>query len=586
MILSQIAIDIQFSHPTAYLPFVSMCNVNYKTIADYWKTWTGVNEETDKKSGVSSVTREYINIYSETSSIIDCANAEKSFYFDFQDQVLYVHYEHNYDYFLSYYSYGVFFGYSDKSVVYIDDIEYLPHIMNSPGIRQYQDFQEYKKLTFSESTIEINNLDGANDSLIHEDIYGNVIKILVIDDDLIIDDNGTASDCLPISSYTIGDYEISQKSISIKMTDMRLLSSFSIPPDVFSIESYPNIDDGLIGQPIPVLYGTIRIAKAICVTGALESGNDSFRVCELLTILSSSNIQVLIDKTWTSVNPVSIDLSTGSFVLSRYNARGDQDGVRDCRVLNPTGITINYTNDIIRDINERYSNIAFNSSNYDVAEWASEEIHLSSGGIIFEEKIDSYDAIRMVQNGSLRGFRYEFNKYGKRTIRIDDHNRTPVMTINNCDILDIDNISVFNSPEYVYAEILVKYSKDYNGGDHITVLNDANKNNVIKKFKRNNRVEIESILNNKNDAITCASFLASKYSGVRPIFSAILVGKEYFDLRIYDIVNIEITKGYTDIDTNTVIGRKFYGIKKCQIIGVDLNLKKNSNKISAIIIDN
>jgi hypothetical protein len=584
LLIAQLAIDQKIIYMIPHLPFVMKVNVSNYSIASYWKTWTGIDESKSGAVNITSFVRDSLYRYSKVESVNDCFTDEQTFYFDIATQILYVHFEHLFHIYGNNYSYGLFFGYSNKTVFYLDNIEYLPLIQNSPKVSSSQDFNGYDKLTFQNSSLELLNLDGILDQLLTLDIYGNTVNILFVDEYLLTIGNIYGGPVLPLASFFIEDYTISNQQIQLSLQDLRKSLTTKIPRNLFNDTQYPNIEDGNNGKSIPFLYGQVREIPAYVTNGKVTSGNVTYRAAEFLTQLSlDGNVFVKNGDIWAAVTPISIDLSTGSFTLSAASARNGETPLK-CKIVGPIGFVINYTSDIIKDINSRFLGIPFTSSNYNLDEWTNEESQLTSGGILFEKLTDSYEAFRIVQNESVKGFRYEFNSSGKRTIRIDDFNRIVSRNISNVDILNIDDIEVENDPQYVFAEIQIGYSKSYFDNEYQQYLDNSRLDSVRTKFKQQIRYTPNTILVNKTNAILRANNDVDKYSEIRPINKFQLFGREYFDIRIYDIVNIEITRGFVDLERNIIKGRQFYGIKKCQVIKIDPRDESGINYIGAVII--
>lgn len=584
MLIAQLSIDKKLDYMTPAYPFVYQIHAARYTVANYWKTWTGTDESKTGAVNITSFVRDSLYRHSKVDTLQDCINDEQTLYFDIANQILYVHFEHLYQIYGNNYSYGLFFGYSNKTVFYLDNIEYMPLIQNNPKVSSSQDFNGYDKLTFQNTTLELLNLDGTLDQLLELDIYGNTVNILFVDEYLLEIGNIYDGPVLPLASYFVEDYTISMQQIKLSLQDLRKSLTTKIPRNLFNDTQYTNIEDGVNGKPIPFLYGQVREIPAYVTNGKVTSGNVSYRAAEFLTQLSLDNkVMVQNGDVWASVTPVSIDLANGSFVLSAANARNGETPLK-CKLIGPIGLVINYTSDIIKDINNRFLGIPFTSSNYDLDEWTHEETKLTGGGILFDKLIDSYEAFRVIQNGSVKGFRYEFNRYGKRTIRIDDFSRPVTRNISNIEILNIDEIEVNNDPQYVFGEIQVGYSKSYFDGNYQHYLDKSMLDIVRQKFKQQIRATPDTILYSKANAITRASNDVEKYSEIRPINKFEIFGREYFDIRIYDIINIEITRGFVDLEQNLIDGRVFYGIKKCQVISIDPRDDTGINTIEAVII--
>ena len=91
--------------------------------------------------------------------------------------------------------------------------------------------------------------------------------------------------------------------------------------------------------------------------------------------------------------PTATDLTTGSFTLANADGRQGNGTPYKCRVINSEGISNTYASDIIKDMNNRYLNLLYTNSNYDITEWESEQTALKEIGISFEKQIELYEAI-------------------------------------------------------------------------------------------------------------------------------------------------------------------------------------------------
>ena len=240
---------------------------------------------------------------------------------------------------------------------------------------------------------------------------------------------------------------------------------------------------------------------------------------------------------------------------------------------------------MIIDLNQRVIGASFNNSNYDVTEWEQEETSLSSGGWVYDEQLKLFDAIKLVQNGSIIGFRYEIKPDGRRTIRIDDPNRNAIGRIESVDFRNRNELPVSTDAQLVFAEIKIKYNKSFNSGKFLSVDNNDFSETVKENNKQQNRNTSETMLNNETDANTRALNDATRFSVVPEILSGDLMGKEFLDLRIFDILNLEITPGFADADNDTIIGREYYGFKKGKVIAIDPDSKKIVNNVKFQILN-
>lgn len=532
---------------------------------------------------IKSIEHLYTNKYSSVNSISNCVAQEKSFFFDIANQVIYVHVEHTQSNYLEsdLYQYGRAFGYTDKDLIYIDDLEYLPYLKSVPSIAQQEDLQNYNKLSLITGSSIFENTGGNFDNFIDENIYGNDIEYFYLNDSL---SEFTRSDLVPLASVFIDDYEFSMTEFEVFIQDKRAAQNIDIPSHLFSTTDYPNIDPDLIGEPIPLIYGSPRISKAYPVNGE-TTGNVTYRQAELLTTLGT--VEIKSGDSWASVTPVSSDLSTGSFVLDYADCRdgGISNGdVLDCRVLGSTGIINTYGSDIIKDLNDRELGIPYNSSNYNTTEWETEELSLSSLAVVFDKPVKLFEAIRQIQNGSNRGFRYEINSTGLRTIRIYNELRTVTRHIENVEIFNINDLPVKSNKDLLAAIVKVNYDKDFYSGNTKKYIYDSKASEVLANYKQSPTLSVDSLLTSEADAITRALFEFSRFGEIPRVFQAELIGEGFFNIRIYDTITIEITPGFYDVDDGSLTGREYFGCVYGVVVSVDPDFENLRNSVGVLII--
>ncbi len=573
-------------------PYVYQIMPGGLTLAPFW---TGTFGAPDQSRNFTIVVRAFIRAftvkYNEVDSFNDCVSQEGSFFWDDPEQRLYIHFEHDHEGWTDTYQYGTFSGLSDEGVVYIDDIEYSPLILSVPNVRQSEDIVNYKKLSFVRGSAKLNNrasklegeVRGQLDGFISSNNFGNDVFLYSLDNKKITFPNtAQRSDLTSLASFFIEDYDISLPEIDIRLQDPRKAQNIDVPRAFFNSTDYPDIGD-IAGEVIPVMYGQVREAKALPTNGDTTSGDVDFRVSLLLTVIGT--VQVDIDGIWTNVATSSVSLSTGEFVLSSANGRNTNGSIRDCRVLLPTGIAITYTADIIVDLNERYLGIEFLDSNYNTSEWNTEKVSLSSGGVIFDSVLKLFEAIRTIQNGSNIGFRYEINPEGLRTIRIDDPDRAVSGRVQPEDIQNRNIMPVKTNSKQVFSEITVKYNQSFNSGRFQSVSNNDFTDSVLQRYKSQDGLTVPTILNNSTDADERALNDATRFSIIPSVVSLSLMGGDFLSLRIFDILDLELTPDFADADNSVIIGREYYGFQKGKVVSINPSAKNNTNKVEFQLIN-
>lgn len=541
------------------LPFIRWARLGEVTLAGYWTSWTG---ETGSLADIfiNQVTERNSINYAKAMTLADCKLQPQSFYWDNGAQILYVHLIHASDFTAPHFSYGVSQGFSKGDMVYVDDVEFLPTLLTVPATAQNVDLDNYDLLNFAGGTIEIDNTSGLMDEVIDSPIYGNQLTFSQAPDG---SSNLTRSQLQTIASYYVEDYGFSVSKLSIRAMDKRKEQNAQV------IQEY--MPDG---TPVPVMFGVVRSAKALPVNPD-ATGTITFRVAQALTSLGT--VQVDIAGVWTTRTPTAIDLATGQFTLSASDGRQDglaANGPLDCRVSLPIGYPITYTSDIIVKLNESILGIVFNNSNYDTAEWESEQLALSSGGVLFSDEITIFDAIRVVQNSSSIGFRYEINHDNLRTFRIDDWDRPQSFAIDREEIVDQNVLKVESDSTLLAARAVIKHSQDYNSGRFLALVDSTRETDVVNTYRQKPSLTIETILTNEIDAQTRATWSLDRLSVVRRVVSITVL--DNLGLRILDI-------GTVDLALEN--GRQYFGRWKVCVIGIKPDYTKRTNVVKLVLIE-
>jgi len=567
-------------------------NYDYPLRASFWTDVFGV-------SHTRSIRRIFMSGFFMTPNkrydkelIYDLAvDTEGSWYWDNENQIGTVHIEHDRAPYCDDFNGAYAFGYSDDRQIYIDDISYRPLVLSVPRISQSQDLQNYSVPSYLSGSVVFNNLldkdNGALDIFIEETINGNDIDIFTLD---VVPGkiNYTRDDLVPQAAGYIEDYDFTLKSVDIRIQDRRKSQNAWVPQARFTAAEYPDIEDKLTEKVIPLLYGTPVDIPVICVNGETTGGNVKYRAALLLTALGTVEVDTTGNGNWSIVGPAVTDLATGCFELSSSDGRDSDGKPLSCRLLAPTGIVISHLSDIIIDLNSRYLDFDFTITNYDLDEWAAEEVAISSGAYYIDKEKLLADVIVNIQNGANVGFRYEILPDGQRTIRVDDETREPVGYISNRVIKNRDEIPIKNDISTLAAEIVVGYNKRYSDGTTSRVFDDSQKERVELSYRQIPRFpvdgELETMLTNESDALERVQYIIDRFSTVRGTCEIDLMGKRFTDIRIYDIYQVELTPAEW-VNGSEIRGRTYYGIRKIKIIETDPDFRLLTNSVRAVIID-
>lgn len=562
-------------------PFIFCVKPSSYTLADFWVTTFGAPDESDSSIiNIAQIIQDYLITYQAMLNSADVLTTPRSFYWDNGAQLLWVHIDHNASPDTSVIQQGRSYGFCDTQVIYLDGIEFKPLLKSVPAIEQSQDFLNYDKLTLINGNAVLNNVGGELDYLIDEPIHGNDTNIFYLEARVGVSDY-SFEEVARIASFYVEDYDMSQEEMVLSLQDKRKAGDAKFPAETFTVADYAYLADTYVNQIIPLAFGTIRVSKAIPVN-TNTTGTTTFR--QALALTSLGTVQVKIADVWTTKTPTATDLPNGSFTLASADSRSGTT-VFECRVLGSVGIDIDTAADVIVYLNDRYLDLAYNESNYNVAEWSEADEQLSEIGIVFDKQVEIFEAIRQIQGGANVGFRYEIDPYGRRTIRIDDADRAESFTIHNEDLADVEKLGFKTDGKLLAASVKISYAKDFNEGQSLVRRSTTNYDYVKQKYRLIPELEFETHLPNSTLADARAEVEAEKYKDIPRFLTVIARGSEFIGLRIYDTGTAELTMGFVDLDGETVVAdRPWLGVWKVQVLAVapDLTSIKNSVRLRLI----
>jgi hypothetical protein len=203
--------------------------------------------------------------------------------------------------------------------------------------------------------------------------------------------------------------------------------------------------------------------------------------------------------------------------------------------------------DIITDIMTKYSNVPYDRNRYftinNVPEIETELDQLNDYeiGVLFDKSVLVYEAIEKLQSGSVIGF--QFGVYQNLfTARLDNPNRQISRTINSIDITNLHEVEVDWNAEVYGTYTDIGYAHNYSEGKGRRLIDKREQQTILKLHRLDKEWSAETLLANKEDAETKSKLLLDGFSCFQPLIKSIrLSGKKWFDLRIYDVVEIDFS---------------------------------------------
>lgn len=522
--------------------FTYKTKIKTETVLDsYFISVFGAEDTTPKQAlNIKGCRVDLVNSYAQVTSETDCEDNEESFYFDIENQMLYIHLEHSTNPYNAVIEFGKVIGMTNDKIRNFNGIDYLPYIKSIPNLKLKVDPLKYARQSLYGGTIILNNQavtgsdDGPFDS--NDQFTGNDIIIYFGQD------GDSYTDLKYFASNYIVNTKPSMNEIAVITRDKREQQSKNVPYETFTLADFPDIDPDLVGDIKPDGYGLLNSVPGICVNSE-QTGNKTFYFCS--SIKSSSptpEFLKLEDEVWQSITPSSTDYANGmvTFAVADIHIDGSSSkGLFDV-ICNAVYVDISNPADIIADMNDRFLNITYNSSNYDTTEWADEKQYLEDIALYMDEPREIFEWIEFVQSGSTVGFQYLFEN-GKRTIRLDNPNRDYARTIQAVEILNNDTLSFDNNDDFFATHAVIQYDKNIYKDKFSRYENRDYYDSVFREHKKDSEFEVDCLLLTEGNAENKSIIILEDLKKERITGTLDFFGKDYYNLRLFDIIYVELS---------------------------------------------
>lgn len=248
--------------------------------------------------------------------------------------------------------------------IIFNDRFYEPFLAATPPIRQKKTDLFWGVSTVSDGMVSLINHDGYFDAIYSRFAWSNkTLRVLL------------GGEELPYAEYqtlfagVIFEKQFGKTLFELSFVDKKYDLSDNLVANEFTEGTYPYIEAQYLGQPIPMVWGTVYRMRATCTNGLQATATTygfKFADTSLGSVFQLSHVYVNGNR----VPYASMDLSAGTFTLSQSVFRvGDAVSV-DCMGYTSGGALVENPVEILKAVLARHG-IAYNATNFDTTAMAA-----------------------------------------------------------------------------------------------------------------------------------------------------------------------------------------------------------------------
>jgi len=245
-----------------------------------------------------------------------------------------------------------------SSPVIFDNHYYFPRLSKEglPSVSAESQDIFFSGISVGSAGISLLNNDGFFDSILRRYIWINrEVKILL------------GGEELPYSEYKtifrgkIQGVSYTDRKVSFSLRDIRVDFHKKLPPNEFYTTTYPHMDPGAEGKPIPIIWGEVRNIKPTLIDSTVNYGK--YKVAD--HALYSVDAVYADGSALTENTDYSVDLANGEFTLLTSQSgkeitcdvKGRRDDASGSITGTPNGL-IEKASDVVRDICINYLDVS------------------------------------------------------------------------------------------------------------------------------------------------------------------------------------------------------------------------------------
>ena len=484
--------------------------------------------------------------YTEKATLALCISTDKSWYMDIVTSTLYVHCDSYRDPDVFVMIIGTTFYASDRAID-LDGHYWEPAIIGIPTMELTRDPLLYGIMAFDGGQVTLDNHGGRLDTLRDYLLYGQPITIKFGGDDIAYADYRTC-----FKGY-IQNIALGEEEIQVDAIDKRYELGIKIPPNRFTVASYPDINYKNVGKPIPLAWGTCKNVPCICTNeNAAAPANYTFKVCDVTDhpggITAISQVYVNGEAKNMSAN----NMTDATFSIASANYAAGRKATADIIGYNTTGSL-----DIIEDIIDTYTDIAYNATYFDTAEWEARKADAFTVGLFIEDEKEISEIIADIAKTNAAMFipkddgLYTWKKWSNAG------NASWTAAVEETENL----VSGDQDYDNYLSSVHIGYSRDWDGNKMSLKGKTDLETEIYQRYGQYRDYKLDTLLTSEADAETLAAWLMDYMKDSRQIIENVLPIK-YIETEIGDIVELNADRA----------SGTWMGSVRCEVIGVKKQL--------------
>lgn len=512
--------------------------------------------------------------FSRQTSITACILQNKSFYYDSETFMIFLHLDGFTVPWGKIINIGIILAFSNKTNtgnnIYYDGMPYDTRIKSVPALSKNRDNLFYGILQYTGGSVVLDNTDGYFEEFIGSiNIFGQPVRIYAGYPGL------DYSDFRQIYEGYVDDYKYNRDTFEINIADKKKFLSRKIPYNEFDTATYPYLKTDNAGKVKPLAWGSIRNAPIVCLneTSTLPSTYQFYVVDTTYNpLLSVSNVyansKTLSTALWSYSTTGLVYVSSSATIIDSGNSTtviASNLGTLTADFVSASTEMLGLN--VITDMLKNYATISTETlvNNYNSTEWIASLTGSREVGIYVRNETQISEIIQKIcvaEDGI-----FLVLDDGRFTFRRDSTTYTSVRTLQLDEWMNDPEVE-YKRSEYL-TSIKVKYDMNQNAGSYKSYTDTTYEATSFFKYRTYSQIEQDTVLTSTVDVAVKSDLVMKHSKDIIPTVTR-KTKTQNVDLEINDI----ILASHSRLSESTAVWKKY------KLIGINKDL--DSNEVTLI----